>query len=111
VIPARESLGAAVAGVGERHLLAYAKNERCELRRLFEAAAGKAKTVRRRLEKGGIAESFRQFLANGPTFELVRRDAPENFLDGSRTANNFPKSLPSIVSAKLFRDHYAVWRP
>jgi predicted dehydrogenase len=59
-------LGVAVVGlgIGEQHARAYAKDRRCEVRWLHDTDAGKAKTVRRRLNKGSVAGTYRQVLAD-----------------------------------------------
>ncbi|MGH6661502.1 MAG: asparagine synthase (glutamine-hydrolyzing) [Rhodospirillales bacterium] len=52
-----------------------------------------------------------RLLADGPIFELVSRERMVAFLDQDMTPNSFSKFLFSFVSAKLFLDHHAAWRP
>jgi len=50
-----------------------------------------------------------RLLVDGPIFDLVRRDAFEDFLDGDMAANSFSKFLFSFISAKLFLEHHRMW--
>lgn len=43
-----------------------------------------------------------RLLADGPVFDVVKRDAFARFLDGDMTENSFSKFLFGFVSAKLF---------
>lgn len=43
-----------------------------------------------------------RLLADGPIFDIVKRDAFARFLDGDMTENSFSKFLFGFVSAKLF---------
>lgn len=43
-----------------------------------------------------------RLLADGPIFDIVKRDALARFLDGDMTENSFSKFLFGFVSAKLF---------
>jgi len=52
-----------------------------------------------------------RLLADGPIFEVVKREALESFLDGSMKDNSFSKFLFSFISAKLFLDHHRDWQP
>jgi len=52
-----------------------------------------------------------RLLAEGPIFDWVRKDAVEDFLDGTMADNSFSKFLFSFVSAKLFLEHYRDWQP
>jgi asparagine synthase (glutamine-hydrolysing) len=44
-------------------------------------------------------------LADSPIFDLVRRDAMEDFLAGDLTDNSFSKFLFSFISARVFLEH------
>jgi len=57
------------------------------------------------------ATTRERLLADGPIFELVSRERMAAFLDQDMTPNSFSKFLFSFVSAKLFLDHHAAWRP
>ena len=57
----------------------------------------------------GDAKTRARLLADGPIFDLVRRDAFEDFLDGDMATNSFSKFLFSFTSAKLFLDHHRAW--
>jgi asparagine synthase (glutamine-hydrolysing) len=48
-----------------------------------------------------------RLLDDGPIFDLVRRDAVENFINGSLTDNSFSKFLFSFVASKLFLEDQA----
>jgi asparagine synthase (glutamine-hydrolysing) len=50
-----------------------------------------------------------RLLSESPIFDLVRRDAFEEFLSGDMAANSFSKFLFSFISAKLFLDHHKAW--
>lgn len=50
-----------------------------------------------------------RLLADSPIFDIVRRDALEEFLEGSMADNSFSKFLFSFVSAKLFLEHHRTW--
>lgn len=52
-----------------------------------------------------------RLLEDSPIFDLVRRDAIEEFIGGSMADNSFSKFLFSFISAKTFLEHLAVWRP
>jgi asparagine synthase (glutamine-hydrolysing) len=52
-----------------------------------------------------------RLLADGPIFDIVRREAIESFLDGSMNDNSFSKFLFSFISAQLFLEHHRDWRP
>ncbi|HEX9702330.1 MAG TPA: Gfo/Idh/MocA family oxidoreductase, partial [Rhodospirillales bacterium] len=62
----QKALGVAVIGlgVGEQHARAYARDGRCVLRWLFDLSARKAEALCRRIGAGGVAESYRQILAD-----------------------------------------------
>ncbi len=45
-----------------------------------------------------------RLLADGPIFDIFRRDAVEGFLNGDLTSNSFSKFLFSFVAAKTFLD-------
>ena len=51
-------------------------------------------------------ETRAQLLDDSPIFDLVRRDAVEQFLDADMTDNSFSKFLFSFVSAKTFMDQH-----
>lgn len=48
-------------------------------------------------------------LADSPIFDLVKRTALEDFLQGSMKDNSFSKFLFSFISAKLFLEHHRNW--
>ena len=50
-------------------------------------------------------------MADGPIFDIVKRDSIENFLNSDLTDNSFSKNLFSFISAKLFLEHYRAWTP
>lgn len=50
-----------------------------------------------------------RLLADGPIFDIVRRDALEAFLQGDMKENSFSKFLFSFISAKLFLDRQKDW--
>jgi asparagine synthase (glutamine-hydrolysing) len=52
-----------------------------------------------------------QLMAEGPIFDIVKRDAIESFLNEDLTDNSFSKNLFSFISAKLFLEHHRDWRP
>ena len=52
-----------------------------------------------------------RLMAEGPIFDLVRRESIEQFIDGSMADNSFSKNLFSFISAKLFLEHHRDWRP
>lgn len=52
-----------------------------------------------------------RLLADGPIFDIVKREAIEGFIEGSMKDNSFSKNLFSFISAKLFLEHYRDWRP
>ena len=52
-----------------------------------------------------------RLLDDSPIFDLVRRDAIEDFLNGSMESNSFSKFLFSFVSSKLFLEHHQSWNP
>jgi asparagine synthase (glutamine-hydrolysing) len=56
-------------------------------------------------------ETRDRLLADGPIFDIVRRDAIESFLDGSMADNSFSKFLFSFISAQTFLEHHRDWRP
>lgn len=56
-------------------------------------------------------ETCARLLADGPIFDLVRREAIETFIKGGMTDNSFSKFLFSFIAAKLFLEHHAAWRP
>ncbi|MBI2586663.1 MAG: asparagine synthase (glutamine-hydrolyzing) [Rhodospirillales bacterium] len=57
------------------------------------------------------ATTRERLLADGPIFELVSRERMAAFLDQDMTPNSFSKFLFSFVSARMFLDHHAAWRP
>ena len=52
-----------------------------------------------------------RLLADGPIFDIVKREAIEGFIDGSMADNSFSKNLFSFISAKLFLEHHRDWVP
>jgi len=54
-------------GVGEQHALAYAGQDGCDLRWLFDISEEQARAVQGRVGMGDIAESFEQILDDGET--------------------------------------------
>jgi asparagine synthase (glutamine-hydrolysing) len=50
-------------------------------------------------------------MAEGPIFDIVKRDTIEAFLNEDLTDNSFSKNLFSFISAKLFLEHHRDWRP
>lgn len=56
-------------------------------------------------------ETRARLLADGPIFDIVRRDAIESFLDGSMADNSFSKFLFSFISAQTFLEHHRDWQP
>jgi len=58
-----------------------------------------------------VAKTRETLLGESPIFELVSRERMAAFLDQDMTPNSFSKFLFSFVSAKLFLDHHAAWRP
>ncbi len=52
-------------------------------------------------------ESREQLLRDSPIFDIVRREAIEDFLNSDMTSNSFSKFLFSFVAAKTFMDQHA----
>jgi asparagine synthase (glutamine-hydrolysing) len=52
-----------------------------------------------------------RLMAKGPIFDLVSRERMASFLHEDMTDESFSKFLFSFVSAKLFLEHHAAWRP
>ena len=50
-------------------------------------------------------------MADGPIFDIVRKDKIESYLNSDLTDNSFSKNLFSFISAKLFLEHYQDWNP
>lgn len=57
------------------------------------------------------AKTRETLLGESPIFELVSRARMKSFLEEDMTSNSFSKFLFSFVSAKLFLEHHASWRP
>lgn len=67
--PAKSLLNVAVIGlgVGEQHALAYAQDDRCELRWLFDLSQDQARDVQARVGAGELASSYDDILADPDT--------------------------------------------
>jgi asparagine synthase (glutamine-hydrolysing) len=52
-----------------------------------------------------------RLMADSPIFDIVKREAIENFIDGSMADNSFSKNLFSFISSKLFLEHHRDWVP
>ena len=52
-----------------------------------------------------------RLLADGPIFDIVKREAIEGFIDGSMADNSFSKNMFSFISSKLFLEHHRDWVP
>ena len=52
-----------------------------------------------------------RLLADGPIFDLVKREAIEHFINDSMNDNSFSKNLFSFISSKIFLEQHRDWTP